>query len=555
VRFAARALAAFALALLLAAPALAQALQLRAWLDRDRIALGETATLQIEVDGAIDAEPDYSPLLGDFTVTGNTSSRSMESDMSGTRVRTLYAVTLQPRRAGVLDIPALRVGNTRTTPLSLTVAPPAASPAHAGDAVFIEAEADASSPYVQQSVGYVVRLYVGIPLVSGQLEQPEPDGATLQQAGDDVRYSRELAGRRYTVIERHYLLLPERSGTLAIPGARFSGRGIGGLFDDPFGDAQRPLHATGAPTELPVRAIPAGATQPWLPLRSLALRWKQVPGHVAAGSATNVVVEAVADGATSAQLPDIELPPIAGAQVYPDPPRREDAFVDGRPQATITRSFAIVPSQAGTLRIEGPRIAWWDAGAGAQRIATLPPLAMTVLPGASPAAAQRHAQAVPAETGSRDDRGGWMSRARKGVGPWALATVAFALLWLATFAWGLLRRPKPPVPGPADNADADARRARNGLPLQRALAGGTLGDVAEALCAGAQPPVASVDELRGRLADPAQRAAVDALQAARWGGGDGTAARAALRAAFARGPRWTEPTRAPAPPLPPLYPP
>jgi len=68
------------------------------------------------------------------------------------------------------------------------------------------------------------------------------------------------------------------------------------------------------------------------------------------------------------------------------------------------------------------------------------------------------------------------------------------------------------------------------------------------------PPARDIDELRERLDDPAQRDAVDALQRARWAGGDGAAARRQLRAAFARGPRWkSSPTATPSP-LPPLYP-
>jgi hypothetical protein len=45
------------------------------------------------------------------------------------------------------------------------------------------------------------------------------------------------------------------------------------------------------------------------------------------------------------------------------------------------------------------------------------------------------------------------------------------------------------------------------------------------------------------------------LQQALWGGGDGAAARASLRAAFASGPKWTSSTdAAERGPLPPLYP-
>ena len=123
---------AFALALLLSALSLlappAQAQQLRSWLDRDRIALGETATLNIEIELADADAPDYSPLLGEFRLSGNTSSRSFESVNGVSRARTLFAVALQPRREGVIGIPGLLVGGQRTQPLTLTVTPSAATP-------------------------------------------------------------------------------------------------------------------------------------------------------------------------------------------------------------------------------------------------------------------------------------------------------------------------------------------------------------------------------------------------------------------------------------------
>jgi hypothetical protein len=290
------------LALLACVLALPAAAQTRAWLDRDRIALGETATLNIETDEAAAAAPDYAPLLGNFELTGNTSSRQYEMVNGVGRARTLFAVALQPRRQGLLGIPALLVGGRRTQPLTLTVTAASAAPARAGDAAFIEAEADAQAPYVQQAVGYTVRLYYATPLISGQLDQDPPDGASLQRVGEDVQYQRDGAGHRYTVVERHYLLIPERSGALTIPGARFQGRGTGGFFDEVFGDGERDLHAVSPPRFLDVRPLPAGAPQPWLPLRALGLRYLATPQAARAGEALTVTVEATADGAKAPSI-------------------------------------------------------------------------------------------------------------------------------------------------------------------------------------------------------------------------------------------------------------
>jgi hypothetical protein len=534
-----------ALVPLFAPPAHAQSV--RAWLDRDRIALGETATLNIEIEGNATEGPDYSPLLGDFRLGGHTSRRSFEMSNGQSHARTLFGVQLQPREQGTLQIPRLLVAGQRTAPLALEVTAPASTPARSGDDVFLESEADTTSPYVQQAVGYVVRLYFAIPLVNGQLDQPEPDGATMQRVGEDLRYSRDIDGKHYTVVERRFLLVPERSGTLAIPAARFRGRGAGGFFDGLFGDGQRTLQAASAPRVLGVRPVPANGPQPWLPLHALSLRWKIAPAEATAGAATTLVLEASADGASAAQLPELHLPPIAGAQVFPDPPEHDESFEGGRPMTTVRRRFAVVPSRAGELRVAAPELQGWDADAGMARTASAPALHLRV--SAGPGASTLPAAGAPRQSPTvRED--GWMRvpGVQGRVRPWAFATVAFALLWLITFMWGLHRRPQ-------DRAAVEPGRGRSDKArLRRALDTGDLGDVAEALCASRSPPAPDLDAVRTALADERQRAAVDALQEARWGAGDGTAARALLREAFARGPCWQTESRRDASPLPPLYP-
>jgi hypothetical protein len=520
----------------------------RAWLDRDKIAAGETATLNIETDQATLDSPDYSPLTAEFDLSGNSSSRQFEMVNGTSTTKVLFAVALRPHRDGVIGIPALIVGRERTQPLSLTVTPAAAAPvAHAGDPVFIEAEADAQSPYVQQAVGYVVRLYSAAPLISGQLDQDAPDGATMQRVGDDLRYTREVGGRRYTVVERRFLLIPERSGALAIPGARFRGQGVGGFFDDLFGDGRQELHANGAPRVLSVRPPPANAPQPWLPLRSLTLRYLSTPQQARAGEAATVTVEADADGASAAQMPELTLPAPSGAQVFADPVQAHDNFDGGRPQVRLARKFSIVPAQAGTLRIPGPRIAWWDVRAGAARVATLPDLVLQVAPGANVAAPAGAVPATAADAGSAATRrpfARWLAH------PWALATAAFAFLWLATLWWGLHRTT--PKAASVETASPANPRPPAKPALAQALAAGDAEAISSALCAAAN--AGDLDGVRERLDDPAQQAAVDALQRARWGDGDVASALAALRSAFKRGPKWKgAPTKAKEL-LPPLYP-
>lgn len=540
--FAQRAFAFLVLALA-ALPAFAQT---RAWLDRDTISANETVTLNIRTDGM--ARPDYDPLFSDFTVSG----RSSRTEMDNTGVHSLYAVALQPKRAGRIVIPALRVGNERTQPLTLQVeAASAPPPSRAGDDVFIESEPDDAEPYVQQAVGWVVRLYSAAPLISGQLDQPAPEGASLQQVGDDARYVREVAGRRYEVIERRYQLIPERSGPVTVPGAVFEGRGTGGFFDELFGDRGGALNAQARARVLQVQPAPADAPQPWLPLRDLQLRYATTPSELRAGSAGSLVIEAIADGATAAQMPDLELPPIEGVQVFAEPVQADETFRDGRPRVKLTRRYSLVPSSAGATRLSGLRIEWWDVDEGARRTASLPPISWNVAASDGTAPAVAPAQAAAADTSDTASATG----ANRG---WVLATLLFAALWLATLMWGMHQRSQHPPASRSrvlgEGASTPAHGTRTTAELKRALDTGDLGDVADTLCAMATPPARSVDELLSRLDDPAQRDAIEALQRARWSNGDRARARQLLRAAFAKGPRWRAAPVAKPPLLPPLYP-
>lgn len=553
----------------------------RAWLDRDRVALGETATLNIETDAG--AAPDYGPLVRDFDLSAQASRQQVQWVNGRVSSSTLHAVALRPRRDGLLRLPPLRVGGDVTAPLVLLVTrAPVPSVAPGNSDVFIESEADDQDPYVQQSVGWVVRLYSAIPLIAGQLEQPEPAGAGLQRVGDDVQYRRSVGGRTYVVTERRYLLIPERSGELVVPPAKFEGRGTGSAFDQLFGDGQTPLQATGRPRVLQVRPIPADAPQPWLPLRGLTMRYLATPAQARAGEAAHVVIEVQADGATASQLPEVRLAPVDGVQLFPERAQSDESMVDGRPQVRVQRRIAIVPTRDGRLVLPGPRIDWWDSRAGAARTAQLPPVTLQVARGATPAARS----AAPAERPRAPAATRTPVALFVGIAAFAVLLVAAGLFWRRrTHAQNGTGKPPPqidaipaydatatsyastatgtaapvrgtPAPGgPAAPTGPTPARTNHAPPnLQRLLEFGDFADIDAALRRLAGDGVIDLDGVIARLDDDAQREAVERLRRARWAGDDPATARAQLRDAFARGPRWRAPPPPRAEPLPPLYP-
>ena len=537
--------------LLLVACTLPGYAQTRAWLDRAQITYGETATLNIETDAGVQ-QIDYRPLATQFDIAGQTVRRSFERVNGQNRTRSLFAVGIRPRGPGVLTVPALKVGNANTAPLRLTVLPPSVVPASGDADAFVETVVDAAQPYVQQAVGMVVRLHVAVNLLSGQLDQDPPPGASLQRVGEDLQYQREIDGRRYNVIERRFLLIPERSGPLVIPGARFNGQAVGGFFDGMFGDGRKPLSAAAPTKRLQVQPIPANAPQPWLPLHDLRLRYVQAPKQARAGAATTVELEMIADGASATQLPALTFPQSPDVQVFAEPAQTDEQFIDGRPRATLRRRISLVPLHAGPLSLPGPRIEWWDAAQGVARTAMLPPLQLQVAPGAiadsttadtSPQSAAADAVEV---AGSKPD-------APTRFLLWLGILASVAMLVLASAWWhGKRRQVAQDVAGePAALVTDTAPKPPS---LADALKLGTLPGIAQALCNAAGLPGDDLTGVGARLEDEAQVAAVARLQAARWGSGDVGAALAVLRAAFGKGVRLRRQAAKEVPLLPPLYP-
>ncbi len=528
----------------------------RATLDRNQVALGESVTLSIETDQAA-AVPDLSPLGADFDLSGQSNSRRLQMVNGVVSASTTHVVNLTPKRAGFLGIPPLQVGTQRTLPLTVSVGAAPAASARGNAMAFMEIEVDDPTPYVQQSVGVGVRLFYAVPLASGQLDLDTPEGASLQRIGEDVQSNREINGRRYNVVERRFLLVPERSGKLTIPGARFVGRGVGGWMDDFLGGNSREMRASSAPRVLDVRAQPANAPQPWLPLLDLRLRYVGAPQSLRAGEAAELVVEAIAQGATQAQMPELPTPSVAGAQVFAEPPQYNETFNAGSPQVKLTRRYSIVPNGAGTLVVPGIALAWWDVRTGAAKTAAVPDLTLEVARGSGSFAGTVLPDAAIADGAVIDGAQDTNARMRIPGRVWVWLAVAFAGLWLLTLIWALQRRAVPAARRavPSGVAESEIERpTHTSADLKRALDTGDLDEVADVLRGLSTPPSKDLDQLLAHLHSPAQRDAVEQLRRARWAGGDAVAARRALREAFRDGPQWRAAARSAKEALPPLYP-
>jgi hypothetical protein len=474
-------------ALMIVTPVLAQEARadgVRAEIDRDRIAANETLILQLFGDGRLAGEPELQALEADFDILSRSRSERM-SVLNGAVSHTReWRIELAPKRSGRLEIPALAWGDARSTPLTIEVVAAAAAddPSAGPKPIFVRTETDESTPYVQQAFHYRVQVLYRDAPQRAVLSEPQVEGATIERDGEDRSSVEVIDGRRYQVIERRFLVVPQQSGPLVIRGPRLeavmpaprpAGRGPADEFDALFGagpfaglsgmmaDGRRVVER--APDlEIQVRAQPAGSSSPWLPAESVEISDEWIPSspRFQVGEPVTRVLTVTARGATAAQLPPLVLDPPEGAQIYPGQTRAEDLPGVGAPVGIRGLEVALVPTRPGPLILPEVRIPWWDTLAERERVAIVP--ARTLDVAAAPAGTAGDGSARPfasaAEPASEDaaavpdrvesdaearESGPWPSMAEDWVrraiaGPIGLGVAALGLIglgWLAALVW------------------------------------------------------------------------------------------------------------------------
>jgi hypothetical protein len=444
---------------------------LQAWLDRDRVAPGESVELTLQRDGRGDSAADLTPLHKDFDILGKASGSQVSVVNGRVSAQIQLRLVLAPKRDGKIQVPALTWDGERSPVLTLEVggrggkpADNAADNAGAADAhVFLTSTLAEQQPYLQAATPLKLRLYTDQPLFQASLTFAAGDDVLVQQLGKDRQFSETRNGRRYQIVERNYLLFPQRSGRISLPGpvldaqvadARAGnpfGRNFGGNLGAPFAGmlgVTRPLRLRGESIVFDARPRPAEAVgKDWLPARALTLEesWRPAAGAIHAGEPITRQLRLSALGLSAAQLPDLaeRMPLPDGIKAYPDQPRLNDAARDDTLSGSREQDIALIASRPGRYTLPALRLTWWDTARDRPREVVLPERALEVLPalagasGDAPTTAAFPAE-IPVEIPST-------ATAATGL-PWPWISFGLGLLWLMTLAawwWARRLRPRP----------------------------------------------------------------------------------------------------------------
>lgn len=546
-------------------PVWVHATEVRATLDRSKVQLGETVTLNLHLEGGGSiGTPDLSALTRDFTILGTSSSTSVSIVNGARSAEQTLGIALRPKHVGQLQIPALDIAGERTAPLQLEV--DASSPqanANGSKDVFMEASVDPGKAYVGQQLTFTVRLYFATNLSSGSLDDPQLAGVDVRRLGGDLNYQAQRGGRSYHVIERRYALIPQRAGHITIPSVGFQGEMVDPTDPDSFFGMGSTVTSGTPPVTVDVQAAPAdwGSTA-WLPARNLQLSLEGLPGDgkLRVGQPLNLTMTLQATGLPYEALPALSLPAMDGVTVYPDKPvtgtRNDGQWLIGRRQ----QSFAVVPNRAGPLTMPATTLRWWNVLTGKVEVARIAAQTFTVLPAVG-TVAPAGAASTPTPASSATAAGAPVSATIAGRLPgwrWLALGGGLALLLCGALGWWLGRRQRqePPLRASVEPAiPASTRQLRAAFLV--AAQGDDCVRQAHALLAWARAErtgLHNLGALSEALASEAQRVAIAELQRRQYAG-SAAGRPLGLAEVFGKGFAWRDVSSADGDQvLPPLYP-
>ena len=386
----------------------------RARIDPAAVAVGEQASLVIEVQGKFrkSMAPELPP-LDDFDIFEAGTSQNFSFINGQATSSIIFSYVLVPRAEGTFRIEPIRftVGGKQYTanPVTLEVmaarsgvgtppagAAPEGSPLPDSDeSIFVAASVDADTVYVNQQITWTLGYYTDgrVELLrSPNYSPPAAEGFWVEDLPPQNKYYANLHGRQYLVSEIKRGFFPTAPGVYTIGEARvdivmddarsrgtiddFFNRGLRGGFGQQRSLATDPVQIVVLP--LPARGKPSdflGAVVSDLVV-SIAVD-KQV---VQVGEPVNVSVEMNGIGNMRTLMPPV-LDRLNEFKVYESGSSndsfKKDYVVSGRRKF----DFVLVPQAEGKFILPPVRVAYFDPARGSYATAQSVPVPLEVKPG------------------------------------------------------------------------------------------------------------------------------------------------------------------------------
>lgn len=431
---------------------LAQA-KVQVQLKPDQVNLGEHFQLILIQEGQQNpGVPDLTGLQKDFVILGTERNINYSVINGQAQSSSQWVITLSALRSGILTIPAIKLDQEESAPVTINVGASGTKPSvqptssDAPKEIFLRTKISDPNPYINQQVIYTVTLYNSKRLLDAEYQGPQVDNALLIPLGDGKRYQRLYHNVDYVVDEQSYAIYPQKSGPLSITSPSFTAL----IYD--FNP--RRVKSQDKSLHLMVKPIPKQfKASNWLPAQQVSLNESyEDPGHALSQGSTlirTITLEGV--GVPAQLLPALTIAASDHFSVYPEKGIERNTVKQGQLVGSTEIKITYLFNTAGKVTIPELRLAWFNTTTGKEETAVLAPRSFDV--SASPAAARstpaiQHAVLASNKSTITPPE----SQKPQAFGPvrdrlaWALAAF-FALAWLVTFGlWMRLRRSKHSIP-------------------------------------------------------------------------------------------------------------
>ena len=421
--------------------------EVTAWVNKNPVVVGNMFQLHIEAKNVDDAEePDLSSIQGLQVLNRSVQNQTSIMGTSVSRTVSWTYILIAPS-AGNYLIPALQVGNEQTSPISLEAIVSTLNPQQ--KLVRLEVDVTPKKVYPQQQVLVRLRISRGDQLENESITPFELAGAQVEKLSQRSHQTVKN-GKKQEITEIVYAVLPEKSGTIVIPQVRYHGEVMqGGITQRNFGNLfqkrGRRIFSTSEQQTVEVKPMPSGFKGWWLPADKLVIEemWQPDPPLFRVGEPVTRTVAIFANGAFGNQIPEISFVYPAAIKGYADQPVIETEKTSEGLKGMRKEKWALIPNQAGKIKLPGISVSWWDVSRDELRTAVIPSKIINVLPvpGSQP---QNTALETPVPQKNKTETAVLQEPVQAEESfPWKNAAIGFALLWgLTMLLWFVNRNKK-----------------------------------------------------------------------------------------------------------------
>ncbi len=333
--------------------------------DRQDIAVNESFQLVFSSNQDVDGDPDFSPLKVYFSILDRSQSSNMSIINGRISRNKSWTLTLMPKQAGKITIPAIHFGKDKSQPFVLEIKKGQSKPSgQKNQDIFIEAESSKAKIYLGEQLLVKVRIYIRLNINSAQLSEPESDGFSIKQQklGLSSQYQTTIGGTPYTVLQQNYLVTPQTAGkgklkAFILQAEVASARS---RFFDPFGASGKiiKLYSQAIPVE--VLAEPKQPHNLWIPTEKLQISRKISKGPYQQGEPINITIRIEAKNQFAEVLPILPFDNSDDYKIYADKPVFQNNPTAEGINGVLIQKMALIPQKSGKIVLPAQRIQWWN---------------------------------------------------------------------------------------------------------------------------------------------------------------------------------------------------